>query len=61
MNAKAHRKLVRDCISFYEKRRWNWLYIVGYLCLKAVGELEGITKAQALAQAMRGITYKEKS
>lgn len=61
MNAEDHRALVRSCISFYEKRGWNWLYVVGYLCQKAIGDLNDITKAQALAQAMRGIIYKEKS
>ena len=46
--------LISDCIRFYEKRGWNWVPVVGYLCQKALGEMSDLDKAKAMAESLKG-------
>lgn len=55
------RALVRNCIAFYDKRDWDWIGAVGYICHCALGESGRMQReAEALKHAFRGIRYKEK-
>jgi hypothetical protein len=52
-------KEIRQCIAFYERRRWNWVGAVGFLCHLALVE-SAQRKADAMAEAMKGVKYRAK-
>jgi hypothetical protein len=59
MRPKQWRQYAEDCIRFYEKRRWNWLGAVGFICHCALGE-NMQREADAMARALTGIKYRSK-
>ena len=50
---------IKRCIRFYEKRHWNWIGVVGYLCHCALNDSMQ-REAEAMAEAIKGTKYKVK-